>query len=285
MGAGNVKAAYVHWGDLPGGPFRLLVYMALRTKDGDRNPQFWGGREDLAFGLGRHIPEGTDEASRHEREKAFKAVKLAIGALLKVGAIRTVERAKPGRNAVYEINLSPIRGKETGPRPPVDDPEMGPGNRDPKPVENLPVSVGNPVDNSGMGPGSRDPYGSRFSGGMGPGKRAEWVPENGGMGPENRAPKEEKDESGLSEGEDGSGFPASSPPVDNTGPTKNDHDATAGPTFDYRAACEYLLTIPGDRQADAEHRATEALAPGTPRDQILIRAATIAHADANGIPA
>ena len=98
MGAGNVKAAFVHWGDLPGGPFRLLVYMALRTKDGDKHPQFWGGREDLAFGLGRRVPEERDEVSRKAREAAFKALKDAMAVLTRRGAGRVVERARAARD-------------------------------------------------------------------------------------------------------------------------------------------------------------------------------------------
>jgi hypothetical protein len=250
MGAGNVKAVFVHWAELPGAPFRLLVYMALRTKDGDDHPRFWGGREDLAFGLGRRTAD----------EKAFKAVKLAIAALLRVDAIRTVERARPGRNAVYEINLSPVRGTETGPHSPVD---------------NSDESCGDPVEDAPMGPADRAPNGSRKPGGMGPGFRAEWVPENGGMGPADRAPKEEKDESGLNEGGEGEGFPASSPPC----------TSQAAKTWTYRAACEFLMTRPGDQRDEAERLAVAELGPAAAREQVLIRAAHHAHRIATGVPA
>ena len=279
MGAGNVKAAFVHWGGLPGGPFRLLVYMALRTKDGDKHPQFWGGREDLAFGLGRRVPEERDEVSRKAREAAFKALKDAMAVLTRRGAVRVVERARPGRNAVYEINLDPPhdgeRGTETVPCEPVDNP----------PVE--------PVDNPDMGHGNPPPNGARFSSGMGHG----FPPQRGtvfvGMGHGNRPPKEEKDESGLNEGGDTQGFPASSP-LCTTPAAANDPDtatastSTTGPaakTWTYRDACEYLMTRPGEQRDEAERLATAELGPAAKREDVLMRAAHHAHRIATGVPA
>lgn len=273
MGAGNVKAVFVHWSQLAGGPFRLLTYMALRTKDGDTRPRFWGGREDLAFGLGRRVPadDGTEE-SRRAREAAFKATKAAVAVLTRAGAVTLVERARPGHNAVYALNLNPVRGTETVPHSPVDN------------------SPSDPVDNPDRG--------TETVHHMGHGFRTEWgtvsVPNgarfSSGMGYGNRPPKEEKDESGLSEGGETQGFPASSPLC--TTPPANDEDQhttgttnTTAPRFDYRAACEYLLTIPGAVQTAAVGKATDELGDTARREDILTRAAHIAYAAQTGVPA
>jgi hypothetical protein len=115
MGAGNIRLVYVYWHDLPGAPFRALVYMALRTRDNEPEPQFWAGREELAFALGRIVPPVTDNESRRVRRAAFQAVKDATGVLLRRGAIATAERAGPGRNAVYALRLTPERGRPSLP--------------------------------------------------------------------------------------------------------------------------------------------------------------------------
>ncbi|WP_143220354.1 hypothetical protein [Actinomadura sp. CNU-125] len=275
MGAGNVKAAFVHWGALPGGPFRLLVYMALRTRDGDARPRYYGGREDLAFGLGRRVPDDDgSEESRKAREASFKAVKDAVATLTRRGAVRVVARARPGRNAEYELVLDPVHGTGRGtvsvPHEPVD----------------------NPVDNPDMGDGFRTPNGGRFSSGMGDG----FPPQRGtvfvGMGHENRPPKEEKDESGLSRGGDGEGFPAPDPPATAPPDEQDQHnggtpgsDTPNGQPWTYRAACEYLMSRPGTERDKAERLATQDLGPGAEREAVLIRAAHHAHRIATGVPA
>ena len=105
MGAGNVGLVYARWGHLSHAPFRVLAYMALRTLDDDDPPQFWGGRESLAVALGRIVPKPQDEQSRRERKAAFEAVKEMTTVLKKAGAVELVEAARPGRNAVYALNL------------------------------------------------------------------------------------------------------------------------------------------------------------------------------------
>lgn len=110
MGAGNVRLVYVYWRDLPGGPFRLLAYMALRALDNDPSPLFWAGREELAFALGRRVPPVTDDMSKRIRNKHFKAVKDATSILLDRGAVSVAERPAPGRNAVYALHLAATTG-------------------------------------------------------------------------------------------------------------------------------------------------------------------------------
>jgi hypothetical protein len=75
MGAGNVKAVYALWADLPDRPFRVLAYMALTAKDADDPPMFWGGRESLAVAIGRKVSPNDSEASVRT---TFRAVRSAV---------------------------------------------------------------------------------------------------------------------------------------------------------------------------------------------------------------
>jgi hypothetical protein len=108
MGAGNVKAVYARWGELPHVPFRALAYMALVSLDKDRPPRYWGGREDLASAaLGRKIPDrddGDPNVSR-ERRAAFRAVDRAVRHLTETGAIEVAESARNYRRATYTLHL------------------------------------------------------------------------------------------------------------------------------------------------------------------------------------
>lgn len=107
MGAGNVKLAFFHWGDLPHAPFRALTYMALVSLDDDRPPRYWGGREHLAIALGRDVPARNDEDPdvTRERRAAFRAVDRVVADLTKAGAIETIEEARHYRNATYALRL------------------------------------------------------------------------------------------------------------------------------------------------------------------------------------
>jgi hypothetical protein len=107
MGAGNVKAVYGLWGHLPDNPFRLLAFMALTSRDEDRPPRFWGGRETLAVGLGRDVPSGDDQAARRARRATFEAVRWTVQQLIEAGAIQRTRNASPGRTAEYALSLFP----------------------------------------------------------------------------------------------------------------------------------------------------------------------------------
>lgn len=201
MGAGNVKAVFALWGDLPGAAFRLLTYMALRSKDADSPPTYYGGRDDLAFALGRKIPSAADADAegRREREAAFKAVKAAIGVLVKQGAIAPAERARPGWNAVYALKLD-RQGTENVPHSPAN--EGGTlGNHRRWHEGRGVVKLGCPhcsaeaAPAGDMGDGFRPPVGDGF--------RPQWGTVFRDSGDGNRPPEEKKDQSGLSEGIDG----------------------------------------------------------------------------------
>jgi len=266
MGAGNVKLAFVHWGDLPATPFRLLVYMCLRSRDGE-SPTFWGGREDLAFALGRAVPEGDDPDSRRARNAAFKAVKDALAVLARRGAITTAERARPGRNAVYRIHLA-RQGAESVPHEPVDNP------------------VDSPVDNPETGHENRAPYGARNPYPMGHENRARWgtenVPRSRGMGHGFRAPEDEylQRNEGQSAGVGGVGShqPDGDAHARARARSEQDQQQTKKIRFTrYRDAAAYLLTVPGALRDRVVADATAELGPGASREAVLIRAANLAY--------
>lgn len=263
MGAGNVKLAFVHWGDLPATPFRLLVYMCLRSKDGE-SPVYWGGREDLAFALGRVVPEGDDPESRRARNAAFKAVKDALAVLARRGAISTAERARPGRNAVYRIHLA-RPGAESAPHEPVD----------------------NPVDNSETGHENRAPYGARNPYPMGHENRARWgtetVPHTPRTGHVFRAPEDEYLQQRNGEQSPGVGGVGSHQPDGDAhararARSEQDQQQTKKIRFTrYRDAAAYLLTVSGALRDRVVADATAELGPGASREAVLIRAANLAY--------
>lgn len=111
MGAGNVKLVFANWAHLEHHPFRVLLYMALTTKDTVHPARYWDRWESLAVALGRMVPDETDgdEQVRLERQAALRAVNRATAELLNTGAVTLAQRASPGRNTVYELNLMPDR--------------------------------------------------------------------------------------------------------------------------------------------------------------------------------
>lgn len=108
MGAGNVKAVFALWPELPYAAFRALTYMALTSKDDDEPARFWAGREALAFGLGIMLPPSTlrDAESIRVRRAAFARVDRATFELAEAGAIKLVAGGYRGQNATYELNLT-----------------------------------------------------------------------------------------------------------------------------------------------------------------------------------
>lgn len=98
MGVRNAGMVYAKWPDLPPNAFRLLIFMAIRARDRDEVARYWGGREELAWALGRPTHDCRSEA-------AFHAVKRAVEALTEAGAITRIENPRPGRNAGYRLNL------------------------------------------------------------------------------------------------------------------------------------------------------------------------------------
>jgi hypothetical protein len=124
MGRENANLAYARWAHLSHVPFRLLVYMALRSIDDDNPPQFWGGREELAHALGRVVPpepaknDSSARAQQFRKQRAadFEAVKVALRPLAAVSVIVLSRRAGGGLPACYDLHLGIGQGK-AGPTP------------------------------------------------------------------------------------------------------------------------------------------------------------------------
>lgn len=98
MGARNVSAVFTFWSHLDAGPFRVLAYMALVTKDDDDPPRYWGGWEALARALGRDLTSGTKAA--HQR-----SVVRAVAALRDARALETARSSGPSTRAEYTLCL------------------------------------------------------------------------------------------------------------------------------------------------------------------------------------
>jgi hypothetical protein len=119
MGYANVSLVYARWGHLADRPFRLLTFMALRTRDEDDPPLFWEGREAMAAALGRMVPDEplrNDRTPRAEdfrrlRRNDFEAVKTTIRALTAAGAVRLDNGGYRGATAVYSLHLGCGKGK------------------------------------------------------------------------------------------------------------------------------------------------------------------------------
>lgn len=99
MGASNVKTVLSAWSSRVRDPaFRVLVAIALTTKDDDDPPVFWGGQEPLATALGRRPPFTAAD---------LRAVDRAMSQLRTAGAIVRISSSAPGHRARHELRLEP----------------------------------------------------------------------------------------------------------------------------------------------------------------------------------
>lgn len=121
MGASNVKAVYAVWAAIPDPAFRLLVYIALTTRDEDCPPVFWGGQESLAIGLGRRPPFTPAD---------WRAVDRAMAKLRTHGALKPRGGSAPGQTARHEVVLTPdaVRQVNTRREASVEHPTPGDSN-------------------------------------------------------------------------------------------------------------------------------------------------------------
>jgi len=173
MGLGNVKLAYARWVHLPDRSFRLLVFMALVSMDEDTPPQYWGGREKLAYALGRRTPDEparTDSSmraieSRKTRAADFQAVKESMRPLTNTGAVILETPATQGRNAVYSLALlaEPSRGnlpESVGETYPSGRGNLPPGVGETYPRGGNPPTGGYPTEEQpGTNTGTKSPLG------------------------------------------------------------------------------------------------------------------------------
>lgn len=95
MGRANAEWIYTRWGHLPHRAFRMLVFMALITRDADVTPCYYGGRDPLAEAIGAK----PDQAG-------YDAVKEVLRTLRTAGAITQTRAGSRGRNAEYALNVT-----------------------------------------------------------------------------------------------------------------------------------------------------------------------------------
>jgi hypothetical protein len=109
---------------LPDQPTRLLLFMAVATRDQDRPPVYFGGRDALAAALGESLPDAKgaraaaalgDPEPNRLREQAFRRVRRSLGDLDAAKLIHRSVVAAPGRRAEYELLLHEMEVSE---RPP-----------------------------------------------------------------------------------------------------------------------------------------------------------------------
>lgn len=110
MGANYAEAVYEQWGHLPSAHIRLMVRMALVAPDRKAHPRYWGGWEVLAYAMGYDLRWQTDESPEAQRlrSNAKRNVLRILQYLADSGAIARVASGRPGRRAVYELNIRPV---------------------------------------------------------------------------------------------------------------------------------------------------------------------------------
>lgn len=96
MGARHALTAMRVWSDLGHAPMRLLVHMALTTKDSDDHPHYYGGSKAKAAALGF---DGSTRGSERAVERAMKALKDA-------GAVVMTRKQGPKHPPKYRLVLT-----------------------------------------------------------------------------------------------------------------------------------------------------------------------------------
>lgn len=159
MGASNVAAAFATWaGRVPPLSMQVLTYMALVSKDADRQPWFGQGHAALAVhALGR--PEPVSKAD-------IAAVERAVAPLAKAGAIRADRKASvrrdgpstvryrlvlwgvdvprnPGDVTAEDIDESTVDNPPPDPQRPTESEAHVPRNPESRPTESVATSPGN----------------------------------------------------------------------------------------------------------------------------------------------
>lgn len=109
MGHALMDKVWLHWNNLPGNAFKILLTMAKTSMDDDLVPVYFGGWERLAMSsFGRHDwPSDNDDSAEAEniRKSTFEVVRRATNDAKKAGAIRVKRRGKRGSVAHYSLHL------------------------------------------------------------------------------------------------------------------------------------------------------------------------------------
>ena len=114
MGSQLAKAVSDDWGHLAGGPYKLLMRMALFALDSSTDPMkpaghYWKGWEDLAKGLGRKLPDRNDNSPEAitRRNTIRDEVRRYTTALVRLGAVRrAVDNPGFGTRQVWKLTLA-----------------------------------------------------------------------------------------------------------------------------------------------------------------------------------
>lgn len=110
MGIGNVTLIQTTWAHLPDQQHRLAVFIGRVAKDGEC--EFYGGRELLAQGLGRQVPDepaddddsDTARQARRVRRATFEAVRHCMRRLEQVGFLEQNRKPARGQTTRYKVN-------------------------------------------------------------------------------------------------------------------------------------------------------------------------------------
>lgn len=101
MGASNALRVYAAWGGLPPKSHQVLVYMALVSIDGDAEPWYGLGHDDIGRrALNLDVPDAeaaeADPKAAKARAEALRKVRRHMTPLHRRGAIETTRKATFG---------------------------------------------------------------------------------------------------------------------------------------------------------------------------------------------
>jgi len=106
MGYRNAQAMANHWTHLDHRAARCLLVMALAARDrpgahGEPAGVFWGGHDLLAHLLGMADWDAEPSAA------ALREVRRVLAQLVEAGAVKPVNKPRPGVRAEYQLALGP----------------------------------------------------------------------------------------------------------------------------------------------------------------------------------
>ncbi|MCT1815498.1 hypothetical protein M3C33_009720 [Micrococcus luteus] len=121
MGKSSISRVYEDWIHLDHQPFRVLVYLALRSLDAETPPVYYAGWEEIARAANLpwdpdepyvdHLEESERKAVLERRRRARKKYKNRVGELLRTledaGAVLRSGDAKQGTAQVVALTLEP----------------------------------------------------------------------------------------------------------------------------------------------------------------------------------
>lgn len=106
MGFRNAHKAATRWAHLDHREARCLLVMALTARDrageaGEPAGVYWGGHDLLAKSLGFTDWDQEPDAT------ALRKVRKTLAALVQAGAVKPVNKPRPGMRAEYQLDLGP----------------------------------------------------------------------------------------------------------------------------------------------------------------------------------